>query len=151
MAYTLAEPFLNELEYLQQIIVSLWLDETSGWCNSFVLVPKPNACVHLFLDPARLNLAFIRLVYMDQTIKDIFPRLTNKCYITLIDTSSGYHILKLDNTSSCLTTVACQFSRYRHLRLPSVQLQLVTFSFAKQMRSSKNYPVNLVLLMTFYW
>ena len=33
-------------------IASLGIDETSEWCNCFVLVPKANGKVRLCLDPA---------------------------------------------------------------------------------------------------
>ena len=71
------------------------VDETSDWCNSFILVPKPNCSVHLCLDAARLNQALIRPVHRDPTDNDIFPRLTNTRNITLSDASSGKHNLKL--------------------------------------------------------
>ena len=35
----------------QDIISPLGIDETSEWCKSFVLVPKANAKVRLYLDP----------------------------------------------------------------------------------------------------
>ena len=39
----------------QQMIVFLGVDETSEWCNRFVLVPKPNGKVLLCIDPTRLT------------------------------------------------------------------------------------------------
>ena len=36
----------------------------------------------------------------------------------LIDTSSGYLVLKLEEKSSYLTTFTCQFGRYRYKQLP---------------------------------
>ena len=35
------------------------MDEKVEWCNSFVLVLKPNEKVRLFPDPVRLNQALI--------------------------------------------------------------------------------------------
>ena len=53
VAYVLQKPFKEELERLQgmDIITPLGVDETSEWCNSFVLVPKANGKVRLCLDP----------------------------------------------------------------------------------------------------
>ena len=39
-------------------------------------------------------------------LNDIFPKLNNVQYLYLIDASSGYHNLKLDERSSFLTTFA---------------------------------------------
>ena len=43
----LQEPLKKELDRLQkqQIIMPLGVDETSEWCNSFVLGPKANGKV----------------------------------------------------------------------------------------------------------
>ena len=38
--------------------------------------------------------------------------------MSIIDTSSGYHNIKLDNQSSYLTMFACSFGRYRYKHLP---------------------------------
>ena len=47
-----------------------------------------------------------------------FPKLNNVKYLSLIDASSGYHNLKLEERSSYLTTFTCQFCSYRYKRLP---------------------------------
>ena len=39
-------------------------------------------------------------------------------YVMLIDRSSGYHKLKLDEKSSYLTTFSCPFDRYQYIKLP---------------------------------
>ena len=38
--------------------------------------------------------------------------------MSIIDTSSGYHNLKLDKQSSYLTTFSCPFGRYQYKWLP---------------------------------
>ena len=88
----------------QQIIVPLCVDETSEWCNSFVLFPKANTKVQLCFDSARLNEALIRPVQRGPTLNDILPRLTGFQYLTLIDACFGYNNLKLDESSSYLYT-----------------------------------------------
>ena len=74
-----AKPLKEELEWLQQqdIITLLGIDETAEWCNSFVLMPKPNGKVSLCLYSARLNQALIRMVHGAGTLNDIFPKLYN--------------------------------------------------------------------------
>ena len=83
-------------------------------CNSI----QANGTVHLCLDTAGLNQVFVRPIYRGQSINDIFPKLTNKNHLTLIDVSSSYHNLKLDRKSLYLTMFACQFGRNRFTRLP---------------------------------
>ena len=114
VAYVLQKPFKDELDQLQKydIISPLGVDEMAKWCNSFVLVPKANGKVTLCLDPVRLNETLIRPVHRCPTLNDILPRLKNVKYMSIIDTSSGYHNLKLDEKSSYLTTFACPFGWY---------------------------------------
>ena len=47
VAYRLQESFYKELKRLQeqQMLMPLWVDETAEWCNSFILMPKPNGTV----------------------------------------------------------------------------------------------------------
>ena len=52
------------------------------------------------------------------TCNDILLKLNNAQYLSLIDVSSGYQCLKLEEISSYLTTFACQFGRYKCKRLP---------------------------------
>ena len=106
----ITQPFKNELDWLhkQQTIVFLGVEETSEWSNSFVWKPKPIYKVRLCLNPIRLH---------DLTINGIFPKLTSEHHLIPIDGSSGYHNLKLDEKSSCLTTFACQCGRYRYMML----------------------------------
>ena len=114
VAYVLQKPFKEELKPLQEmdIIAPVGVDETSEWCNSFVLVSKANGKVRLCLDLTWLNQALIRPVHRGLTLNDIWPRLNNMQYMSVIDASSGYHNLKLHKQSSYLTTFSCLFGSY---------------------------------------
>ena len=120
VAYALQKPVKEKLRCLQEmdIITPLGVDETSEWCKSFVLVPKSNGKVRLCLDPAQLNQALIRPVHRGLTLNDILPRLNNIQYMSILDTGSGYHNLKLDKQSSYLTIFSCLFGRYQYKCLP---------------------------------
>ena len=113
------QPFKEQLKWLQKqdITAPLYIDEMAEWCNSFVLVPKANGRVRLCLDPARLNQVIVRLMHRGPTLNDILPKLNNAKYLSLIDASSGYQNLKLDERLSYLMMFACQFGRYRCKRL----------------------------------
>ena len=119
VAYPLQKPFKDELDWLQKldVIIPLGIDETVEGCNSFVFVPKANGKVRLCLDPVRLNQALIRPIHTGPTLNDIWPRLINVQYMSIIDTSLGYHDLKLGEKLSCLTTFTCPFGRYQYKQL----------------------------------
>ena len=112
----LQKPFKDELDQLQKldIITLLGVNETVEWSNSFVLVPKSNGKVRLCLDPARIIQVLIRPVHRGPMLNDILPRLNNIKYMLIIDSSSGYDNLKLDEKSLYLTTFACPFGQYRY-------------------------------------
>ena len=57
-------------------------------------------------------------VHIVPTINDTLFKLTNTHYITLIEASSDYHIIKLDKNILLLSMFAYQFGRYTFTRLP---------------------------------
>ena len=113
------KPLKEGIEQLQKqyIITPLGMEETVELCNSFVLVPTSNGKVRLYLDPGRLNKAPIRPMHRGPTLNDFLPKLNNAQYPFLMDVTSGYHNLKLDEKSSYLTTFTRQLGRYRYKRL----------------------------------
>ena len=119
VTYVLQKPFKYKLDWLQKLDIStpLGIEETVEWCNSFVLVPKANGKVRLCLDPVRCNQALIRPMHRGPMLNDILPRLNNVKYMSIIDVSSGYHNLKLDEKSSYLTMFACPFGQYQCNRM----------------------------------
>ena len=72
------------------------MDHTAEWENTFVLVPRSNGQVGVCLDPVRLHLALIQPVHRGSTLNDIFPGATNVKYLSLIDASSRYQNLSLN-------------------------------------------------------
>ena len=90
-------------------MVPLVVDETSQWCKNFILVPKANGKIKLYLDLARPNKILIRPLPRGPILNGILPRLTGVKYLTLINAISGYHNLKLDEKSSYSTTISCLF------------------------------------------
>ena len=120
VSHVLQKPFQEELLrlQLQDIITPLGVDEVLEWCSSFVVVPKAYGKVRLCLDPAQLNEVLIRSVHRWPILNNILMKLSNIQYLSLIDASSRYHNLWLDEKSSYVTTFMCLFGRYRHKWLP---------------------------------
>ena len=65
-----------------------------------------------------MNQALIKPTHRGPTLNDILPKCNNAKYLSLIDVSSGYHNLKLDERLSYFMMFACQIGRYRYKRLP---------------------------------
>ena len=91
------------------------------WNGAIPLSSYPNLTTkdRLCLDLARLNQVLMTPMYRGPTLNDIFLKLNDANYLSLIDASSDYHNLKLDDRSSYLTTLTCQICRYRYKKLLS--------------------------------
>ena len=93
----------------------LGVDETSKWCNSFVLIPKANDKVSLFLHLDRHIAVLIRPIHKDPpTLNGILPGVAGVKYLKSIYASSEYHNLKLDRGLLYLS-FSCPFDRYRYI------------------------------------
>ena len=123
------------------------------WCNSFVLITKPNGKVRLYLNLVRLNQALITPVNRGPIViilHDIFPKLDNVKYVSFIDTSSSYHNLKLGERFHILqhlhANLAGTDTKYCYSEQP---LQDIC-SNEKLTKYLKIYQIYLVLQMTFW-
>ena len=110
---------------------------------------KPNGMVHLYLSPTRCNQVCIRPVQRVLTINNILSKLTNACYLTIIDANSVYHSLQLDKELSYLTTFACHFGRYRFTRLQFGVALLGGMLQWKINEIFNDLPMHLLLQMMF--
>ena len=52
------------------------------------------------------------------TLEEVLLTLSKAKIFTMLDTKDGFHQVKLDDTSSYLTTFWTPFGRYRYLRMP---------------------------------
>ena len=79
-----------------QIIIPLDVDKTSEWYICFILVPIPNEKSVTVYGPSAVKSSTNHTGpgHRSLTANDILLKITLVQYITLIDTSSGYHNLK---------------------------------------------------------
>ena len=83
-----------------------------------VIVIKPNGKLRISIDPRDLNKAIKREHYPMKTIEDVVTRMPNAKILSILDASSGFWQIKLDNESSLLCTFNTPFGRYKFKRLP---------------------------------
>ena len=81
-----------------------------------MLVPEASGKVKLCLDPAKLDKA-LRPVQRGLKPNKILLILVFVKYLILIEVSSGYHNLKLDD-KLYLTAFPCPFGRHQYVKLP---------------------------------
>ena len=94
------------------------MSEPTDWVDSLVVVEKPNGSLRICLDPRDLNKAIKREHYRLPILEDVIPDLKGGKYFYKLDARSGYWQIKLDESSSVLTTFNTPYGRYRFTRMP---------------------------------
>ena len=108
-----------ELDNMENDQIIVKVNEPADWVNSLVVVEKPQTSkLRICLDPKALNEAIRRPHYPMYTLEDVTSKLTNATCFSLLDITHAYWSVKLDESSSYLTTFGTPFGRYRYLRLP---------------------------------
>ena len=108
-----------ELDTMESDHITAKVTEPTDWVNSLVVVEKPKTGkLRICLDPKALNEAIRRPHYPMFTLDDVTSKLTNATCFSILDINHAYWIVKLDESSSYLTTFSSPFGRYRYLRLP---------------------------------
>ena len=109
---------VEELKRMEKLGVIVRQEAPTEWVNSLVVVQKPTGAVRLCIDPRDINLAIKRPHYPMKTIDEVASRLQGAKIVSILDATSGFWQLKLDDESSCLCTFNTPIGRYRFTRLP---------------------------------
>lgn len=116
--YKLMDKFKNEIERMLKIEVIEKITEATDWVNSVVLIQKADGQIRVCLDPRQLNKALKRSRYQLPDFEMIRSKLNGSKYFSLLDASTGFWSLELDEESSKLTTFNTPFGRFKYKRLP---------------------------------
>ena len=115
----LRERFRTELTRMENAGIVAKVTCPTNWVNSFVIVEKPKTkSLRICLDPKALNDTIRRPHYPMRTFDEVLSELSEAAYFSVLDATSGYWSLKLEDKSSYLTTFNTPFGRYRYLRVP---------------------------------
>ena len=101
--------------------VIMEVHEATPRINSFVIVETVKdgqKKLRICLDPKPLNKAIMHEPYITHTPDDVYHKLANAKYITVIDFKKSFWQFLVDEESSYLTTFNTPFGCYRYLRLP---------------------------------
>ena len=108
----------SELDKLVKLNVIEPVNEPSEWVSQFVVIPKKNNEIRICLDPQELNKVLVRERYTLPILDETLHELSQSKVFSKFDCSHGYWHVKLDNSSSKLTTFQTPYGCYRWLRLP---------------------------------
>ena len=112
------EQLKSELQRLTERDILAPVTAPTPWVSSLVVVPKKEGRLRLCLDPKDLNQAIQRERYPLPTIEDVATRLHGAKVFTNLDVRNGFWHVKLDDSSSDLTTFNTPFGRCRWKRMP---------------------------------
>ena len=119
--YSPARRVQKQLNEMLDASVFTEVHEATPWINSFVIVETVkdgNKKLRICLDPKPLNKAIMCEPYVTPTPDDVYHKLANAKYITVIDFKKSFWQFVMDEESSYLTTFNTPFGCYRYLRLP---------------------------------
>ena len=83
-----------------------------------VTIIKLNGTSHICIDSRDLNKAIKHEHHPMQTIEEVFTRMPNATVFSILDASSGFWQIKLDQESAKLCNFNTPFGRYMFKRLP---------------------------------
>ena len=113
--------FKKQLNEMLDAGVITEVHEATPWINSFVIVEtvqNGKKKLRICLDPMPLNKALMHESYITCTPDDVYHKLANAKYITVIDFKKSFWQFVLDEEISYLTTFNTPFGCYRYLRMP---------------------------------
>ena len=113
----LRDQLKNELEKLEKNGIIKKTEKHTDWVSNVLLVSKNNT-MRICLDPIPLNKALKRPNCQFTTMDEILPELGKAKIFSTVDTKKGFWHIKLNESSSYLTTFWTPFGRYRWLRMP---------------------------------
>ena len=107
---SLKEKIKEELDRMEKAEVVVKQKEPTDWVNSMVAVVKPNKrCI--CIDPRDLNEAIRREHFPMTTIEEVVADMPQAKVFSVLDATSGYWQVKLDEASSKLCTFNTSFGR----------------------------------------
>ena len=85
--------------------------EPTDWVNSMVTIVKPNGKLRICIDPRDLNRATCirREHYPMKTIEEVTARIPNAKVFSVLDVSSGFWQVRLNDNSAKLCTFNTPF------------------------------------------
>ena len=102
---------------MEQIGVIVRQTEPTDWVKSMVAVVKSNK-IRICIDPRDLNKAIQREYFPMMTIEEVVAGMPQAKVFSVLDATSGYWQVKLDDASSKFCTFNTSYGRYRFTRLP---------------------------------
>ena len=90
----------------------------SSWSVPIIVVPKGDGGNHLVIDYRGLNKVTRKFTWPMPKVEDIFSKLNEATYFTMLDLQAGYHHIPLDKPSIPKMTFNSPFGKYKYVKVP---------------------------------
>ncbi len=108
----------RSLDRLVEKGVLVPVTEPTEWVSQMAVVHKRDGKLRICIDPQPLNAALNREHYRLPVLDDVLPKLKDSKVFSKLDVREAYWHVRLDDSSSRLTTMITPFGRYMWKRLP---------------------------------
>ena len=116
--FSIQEKLKRKLKDMEKDGIIQKVEYPTEWVSSLMIVEKPDSSLRICLDPKELNEVIMRERHDIPTAEDIQRQLSGKKLFTVLDQTSGFWQVQLDDESTDLCTFNTPFGRYKFLRLP---------------------------------
>lgn len=108
----------KQLEEMENQGIIKRVEEPTEWVHPMVVIEKSDGNLRLCMDPRPLN-KYIQREHLElPTLETTLAKIKEAKYFTVLDASSAYHQIPLDQESSKICTISTPFGRYSYQRLP---------------------------------
>lgn len=107
-----------ELDRMENDGIIMKQNEPTDWVSNLCIVEKPNKDLRLCMDPMFLNTAIKRAHFPFPDLETVKSKLVGATHFTVLDATSGFWQLELDEASKKLCTFNTPFGRRSFCRLP---------------------------------
>jgi hypothetical protein len=108
----------NELQRMVAAGVIEPITKPTKWVTKIVIVRKRSNKIRICVDPRELNKCIMTPKFQLPTFDEIKSRMGGAKVFTILDASSGFWMMKLDERSSELCTIITPFGRFVFRRMP---------------------------------
>lgn len=107
-----------EAEIKKNLKLGIIRESKSPWCSRIVMVPKPNGEWRMCVDYRRLNEVTIKDRYSAPRIDEIYDSLGEAKIFSILDATSGYYQLALEEKDKEKTAFSFKGQLYEFNRMP---------------------------------
>ncbi|WUR05035.1 endonuclease [Vairimorpha necatrix] len=111
------EEAVNE-EINKLLELGILRESRSPWCSRILMVPKPDKTWRMCVDYRGLNSITVKDAYMTPRIDEIFDSLSTATIFTILDATSGFHQIPLQEEDKEKTAFSYRGKLYEFNRMP---------------------------------